>query len=129
MLARKNCRSNIYFMQVLVLEVAPQVHTDRRLRRVVVASVTGVPICKRHVQLWNTSACASGHHPSGNLEWHGYCVFPADCKDDGARRAASPCNRNEQFNLILEEITMAWSKPEFIDWRFGFEITLYIAKR
>ncbi|MGJ9416406.1 pyrroloquinoline quinone precursor peptide PqqA [Massilia sp. CMS3.1] len=24
---------------------------------------------------------------------------------------------------------MTWSKPEFIDWRFGFEITLYIAKR
>ena len=25
--------------------------------------------------------------------------------------------------------TMAWTKPEFIDWRFGFEITLYIANR
>ncbi|HBZ06233.1 MULTISPECIES: pyrroloquinoline quinone precursor peptide PqqA [Massilia] len=24
---------------------------------------------------------------------------------------------------------MTWSKPEFIDWRFGFEITLYIANR
>ncbi|WP_075796420.1 MULTISPECIES: pyrroloquinoline quinone precursor peptide PqqA [Massilia] len=24
---------------------------------------------------------------------------------------------------------MNWTKPEFIDWRFGFEITLYIANR
>ncbi|MCS0631602.1 pyrroloquinoline quinone precursor peptide PqqA [Massilia phosphatilytica] len=24
---------------------------------------------------------------------------------------------------------MAWTKPEFIDWRFGFEITMYIANR
>ncbi|MBA5605749.1 pyrroloquinoline quinone precursor peptide PqqA [Duganella sp. FT3S] len=24
---------------------------------------------------------------------------------------------------------MQWSKPEFIDFRFGFEITLYIANR
>jgi coenzyme PQQ precursor peptide PqqA len=30
---------------------------------------------------------------------------------------------------ILEEMIMTWSKPEFIDWRFGFEITLYIANR
>jgi coenzyme PQQ precursor peptide PqqA len=31
--------------------------------------------------------------------------------------------------LFLRRSMMAWSKPEFIDWRFGFEITLYIAKR
>ncbi|MBA5636260.1 pyrroloquinoline quinone precursor peptide PqqA [Duganella sp. LX20W] len=24
---------------------------------------------------------------------------------------------------------MQWSKPEFVDFRFGFEITLYIANR
>jgi len=24
---------------------------------------------------------------------------------------------------------MTWSKPEFTDWRFGFEITMYIANR
>ncbi|HAT33340.1 MAG TPA: pyrroloquinoline quinone precursor peptide PqqA [Janthinobacterium sp.] len=24
---------------------------------------------------------------------------------------------------------MTWSKPEFIDLRFGFEITMYIANR
>jgi pyrroloquinoline quinone biosynthesis protein A len=29
----------------------------------------------------------------------------------------------------FKETTMTWSKPEFIDWRFGFEITLYIANR
>jgi coenzyme PQQ precursor peptide PqqA len=29
----------------------------------------------------------------------------------------------------IKETTMAWTKPEFIDWRFGFEITMYIANR
>jgi pyrroloquinoline quinone biosynthesis protein A len=29
----------------------------------------------------------------------------------------------------IKETTMNWTKPEFIDWRFGFEITLYIANR
>jgi coenzyme PQQ precursor peptide PqqA len=28
-----------------------------------------------------------------------------------------------------EEIDMAWTKPEFTDLRFGFEITMYIANR
>jgi pyrroloquinoline quinone biosynthesis protein A len=28
-----------------------------------------------------------------------------------------------------EEITMAWTKPEFTDLRFGFEVTMYIANR
>lgn len=30
---------------------------------------------------------------------------------------------------LIKETSMAWTKPEFIDWRFGFEITLYIANR
>jgi pyrroloquinoline quinone biosynthesis protein A len=30
---------------------------------------------------------------------------------------------------LLKETTMAWTKPEFTDWRFGFEITMYIANR
>jgi coenzyme PQQ precursor peptide PqqA len=30
---------------------------------------------------------------------------------------------------FLRRSIMTWSKPEFIDWRFGFEITLYIANR
>jgi pyrroloquinoline quinone biosynthesis protein A len=28
-----------------------------------------------------------------------------------------------------EETTMAWTKPEFTDLRFGFEVTMYIANR
>ncbi|MEW6370928.1 MAG: pyrroloquinoline quinone precursor peptide PqqA [Pseudomonadota bacterium] len=32
-------------------------------------------------------------------------------------------------SIILRRSIMTWSKPEFIDWRFGFEITLYIANR
>jgi coenzyme PQQ precursor peptide PqqA len=37
-------------------------------------------------------------------------------------RLLSPTN-------IHEETHMNWTKPEFIDWRFGFEITLYIFNR
>jgi len=32
-------------------------------------------------------------------------------------------------SIFVRRSTMTWSKPEFIDWRFGFEITLYIANR
>jgi coenzyme PQQ precursor peptide PqqA len=28
-----------------------------------------------------------------------------------------------------EESHMVWEKPQAIDWRFGMEITLYIANR
>jgi pyrroloquinoline quinone biosynthesis protein A len=34
-----------------------------------------------------------------------------------------------ETTLTIKETTMAWTKPEFIDWRFGFEITMYIANR
>ena len=49
--------------------------------------------------------------------WHGYCEFLLDC----ASRI--------HIHLTIKETTMAWTKPEFIDWRFGFEITMYIANR
>lgn len=29
----------------------------------------------------------------------------------------------------IKEIRMAWTKPEFTDLRFGFEVTMYIANR
>jgi len=48
--------------------------------------------------------------------WHGYCEFLLDC----APRNHPP---------TIKETTMAWTKPEFTDWRFGFEITMYIANR
>lgn len=32
------------------------------------------------------------------------------------------------FNPLMET-NMTWSKPEFSDLRFGFEITMYIANR
>lgn len=41
--------------------------------------------------------------------------------------AGSWCNRHS--HPFLRRSIMTWSKPEFIDWRFGFEITLYIANR
>ena len=49
--------------------------------------------------------------------WHGYCEFLLDC----ASRI--------HIHLTIKETTMAWTKPEFTDWRFGFEITMYIANR
>jgi coenzyme PQQ precursor peptide PqqA len=31
------------------------------------------------------------------------------------------------FNQL--EYMMAWTKPEFVDFRFGFEITMYVMTR
>jgi len=44
------------------------------------------------------------------------------------RRKEAPTRRAFATHSI-KETTMAWSKPEFTDWRFGFEITMYIANR
>ena len=33
------------------------------------------------------------------------------------------------YTSPFKETAMTWSKPEFTDWRFGFEITMYIANR
>jgi coenzyme PQQ precursor peptide PqqA len=49
--------------------------------------------------------------------WHGYCEFLLDC----APRIHNPSN-DQGDNHGLDQ-------PEFIDWRFGFEITMYIANR
>jgi pyrroloquinoline quinone biosynthesis protein A len=57
-------------------------------------------------------------HPA--LKWHGYCVCPHDCTVRPARSRSAH---------HTEETTMTWTKPSFIDWRFGFEITLYVANR
>lgn len=43
--------------------------------------------------------------------------------DDSATSGVPPRN----FNLNLEK-TM-WSKPEYTEMRFGFEVTMYIANR
>jgi coenzyme PQQ precursor peptide PqqA len=42
--------------------------------------------------------------------------------------ASHPGNRHFPQHY-LEETTMEWTKPEFSDWRFGFEITMYVANR
>ncbi|MFZ5540209.1 MAG: pyrroloquinoline quinone precursor peptide PqqA [Pseudomonadota bacterium] len=31
--------------------------------------------------------------------------------------------------MTLRRVRMVWEKPQAIDWRFGMEITLYIANR
>ena len=40
-------------------------------------------------------------------------------------QAIKKCTYTDQS----KEITMQWTKPEFTDLRFGFEITMYIANR
>jgi len=37
--------------------------------------------------------------------------------------------RRLNLNLTIKEFKMAWTKPEFTDLRFGFEVTMYIANR
>ena len=44
-------------------------------------------------------------------------------------QGSHPCIRLANNTFTIRRSIMTWSKPEFIDWRFGFEITLYIAKR
>ncbi|XYJ11032.1 pyrroloquinoline quinone precursor peptide PqqA [Telluria sp. B2] len=55
--------------------------------------------------------------------WHGYCLFRFDWP------ANRPAHIEMANSIFVRRSTMTWSKPEFIDWRFGFEITLYIANR
>jgi pyrroloquinoline quinone biosynthesis protein A len=43
--------------------------------------------------------------------------------------SSSTAHRAITTHTSIKETTMNWTKPEFIDWRFGFEITLYIANR
>lgn len=55
-------------------------------------------------------------------------AFPRMTAGRAVRREL-PIRAIAAAQLHLRRPTMAWSKPEFIDWRFGFEITLYIANR
>jgi len=52
---------------------------------------------------------------------HGSCEGSGECP---AALAAGL-----QSIHIHKETVMQWSKPEFIDFRFGFEITLYVFNR
>jgi coenzyme PQQ precursor peptide PqqA len=57
---------------------------------------------------------------------HAICIHHTDCMETGV--SVKPCNRNVHLKL-MRRLIMAWSKPEFTDLRFGFEITMYIANR
>jgi coenzyme PQQ precursor peptide PqqA len=52
-----------------------------------------------------------------------------DCRDVVVRPIRP--SQQSQINLLLSlrRSIMTWSKPEFSDLRFGFEITMYIANR
>ena len=49
-------------------------------------------------------------------------------KPEAQRRPVSLAGY-ETNRFTLKEIKMAWTKPEFTDLRFGFEVTMYIANR
>ena len=49
------------------------------------------------------------------------------CEGSGERPGALAAGL--QSIHIYKETVMQWSKPEFIDFRFGFEITLYVFNR
>jgi coenzyme PQQ precursor peptide PqqA len=49
------------------------------------------------------------------------------CEDREERSGAERCGTS--IHPYLKETVMQWSKPEFIDFRFGFEITLYVFNR
>ena len=46
-----------------------------------------------------------------------------------ARRTLAAGPRSGSFIQLALEHMMAWTKPEFIDFRFGFEITMYVLTR
>jgi coenzyme PQQ precursor peptide PqqA len=43
-------------------------------------------------------------------------------------RQGTLCLADERFSLCKEAV-MAWTKPEFLELRFGFEVTMYIWNR
>jgi coenzyme PQQ precursor peptide PqqA len=47
-------------------------------------------------------------------------------KRQSATRIAALDNRRQP---VIKEFAMAWTKPEFTDLRFGFEVTMYICNR
>ena len=55
------------------------------------------------------------------ISWHGHCIY--------LKRRRIRC-RHESLEsiIVLEEWTM-WTKPDFTEMRFGFEITMYIGNR
>ncbi len=60
--------------------------------------------------------------PDAGQVRHGTCKCSCDGFD--AEAIIQPCCTHK-----LPEITMQWTKPEYTDLRFGFEITMYIANR
>jgi coenzyme PQQ precursor peptide PqqA len=55
----------------------------------------------------------------------GFCAALEARPVSGDSATSGRCPRNFNFNL---EKTM-WSKPEYTEMRFGFEVTMYIANR
>jgi coenzyme PQQ precursor peptide PqqA len=59
--------------------------------------------------------------PPATTRPHAKVIFPLSA---GRRCLPHPINRSSQ-----EALNMTWETPTAIDFRFGFEITMYIAAR
>ena len=53
--------------------------------------------------------------------WHAYCMYL------GAPVQSAPTGKSKSI-IVPEEVIM-WTKPDFTEMRFGFEITMYIGNR
>jgi len=69
------------------------------------------------------TATASGvfHQTNGRSPQHG--AGHASCADPAVGSPGIPHHFNRQ------ETTMEWTRPQYQDLRFGFEITMYISNR
>jgi coenzyme PQQ precursor peptide PqqA len=69
------------------------------------------------------------HAGSGLGLWHDYRFIPVTART--VRQAVEPSVHVSGMLItpILRRPIMTWSKPEFTDLRFGFEITMYISNR
>lgn len=50
-------------------------------------------------------------------------------RSTGALTSEQLAGQNLGNKLPTKETTMTWTKPEFIELRFGFEVTMYIWNR
>jgi len=67
------------------------------------------------------------------FECRAKCGRPVPFHDDGSfrwhKRNPVRCERPVTINSIIFLEKIMWTKPEFTEMRFGFEVTMYIANR
>ena len=63
-----------------------------------------------------------------NDSWHGWCLQDV-CKPALLRPVTQVEHRVCTLFILSQETTMKWDTPSYVEMRFGFEITMYIANR